>query len=198
MNLPEQPGDLLTAFLPRRFAELAPRERVLQSRPSPRGIVVRVLELGEWTLSIVDGQLAVEVGNAPDAALQVTLRGSDFGPLVVEPWRSERREPTAAEVSALLAKLSRWDDETTQLLRNVPGSLLVRVDDAGLVRPIAVTPGALQASLDAAACTIDTSLDALRAIVRGERSPLDSLYAGELKLSGDAQLALALAGAFMG
>lgn len=198
MNVPEQPGELIGEFLPRRFAELLPAERVAQGRPSPRGVVVRVTGSGEWTLSVVDGELRVTPGSAPDAALQVSLRAADFAVLVVEPLRGPVPEPSAAQISALLGKVSRWDDETTELLRHVPGSLLVRVDDAGQVRPIALTPGELEFSLEQGACTIDCSLGVLRDVASGRRSPLDALYAGELKLGGDAQLALALAGVFMG
>jgi hypothetical protein len=130
--------------------------------------------------------------------LQVSLHGADFVALVVEPLRGPLPTPSAAEITALLGKLSRWDDETTELLRHVPGSLLVRVDDAGRVRPIALTPGGRAFSLEQGDCTIDCGLGVLRDVTSGRRSPLDALYAGELKLGGDAQLALALAGAFMG
>jgi SCP-2 sterol transfer family protein len=197
VNVPEQPGEFLTEFLPRRFAELLPAERVAQSRPSARGVLVRVTGSGEWTLAVVGGRLSVSAGVAPDIALQVTLRANDFGPLVVEPLRGPLPEPSAAQIGALLTKLSRWDDETTELLRHVPGSLLVRVDDGGHTRPIAVTPGELPFSLEQGGCTIDCALGVLRDVANGRRSPLDALYAGELKLAGDAQLALALAGAFM-
>jgi SCP-2 sterol transfer family protein len=198
VNVPEQPGELVTEFLPRRFAELLPAERVVQSRPSPRGVVVRVTDSGEWTLSVVAGALRVTPGAAPDAALQVSLRAADFATLVLEPLRGPVPEPSAAQLSALLGKLSRWDDETTELLRHVPGSLLVRVDDAGQVRPIAITPGGLVFSLEQGECTIDCPLGVLRDVASGRRSPLDALYAGELKLGGDVQLALALGGAFLG
>lgn len=198
MNVPEQPGELITQFLPRRFAQLVPAERAAQSRPSPRGIVVRVTGAGEWTLAVVDGKLVVSEGASADAALQVSLRSDDFGALIVEPLRGPLPEPNAQQVTALLGKLSRWDDETTELLRHVPGSLLVRVDDAGHVRPVAVTPGGRDYSLEQGDCTIDCGASVLRDVTSGRRSPLDALYAGELKLGGDAQLALALAGAFMG
>jgi hypothetical protein len=198
VNVPEQPGDLIRVFLPRRFAELLPAERVAQSRPSPRGIVVRVVGSGEWTLAVVAGRLVTSEGTSPDAALQVSLRSEDFGALIVEPLRSPLPEPSAAQITTLLGKVSRWDEETTELLRHVPGSLLVRVDDAGHVRPVAVTPGGRAYSLEQGDCTIDCSASVLRDVTSGARSPLDALYAGELKLGGDAQLALALAGAFMG
>jgi hypothetical protein len=198
VNVPEQPAEFLTEFLPRRFAELLPVERVKQSRPSARGVLVRVVDAGEWSLAVIDGRLQVSPGVAPDVALQVSLRVDDFRPLVVEPLRGPVPEPSAAQIGALLAKVSRWDDETTELLRHVPGGLLVRVDDSGQARPIAVTPGGMNYSLEQAACTIDCALGVLREVASGSRSPLDALYAGELKLGGDAQLALALAGAFMG
>lgn len=198
MNVPEQPRELITQFLPRRFAELVPAERAAQSRPSARGIVLRVAGSGEWTLAVVAGQLAVSEGVSADAALQVSLRSEDFGALVVELLRGPVPEPSELQVTALLGKLARWDAETTELLRHVPGSLLVRVEDAGRVRPVAVTPGGRDYSLEQGDCTIDCALSVLRDVTAGRRSPLDALYAGELKLGGDAQLALALAGAFMG
>jgi hypothetical protein len=197
VNVPEQPGELITQFLPRRFAELVPAERVAQSRPSARGIILRVAGDGEWTLAVVDGRLAVSAGASADAALQISLRSDDFAALIVEPLRGPLPEPSAAQVTTLLGKLSRWDDETTELLRHVPGSLLVRVDDAGRVRPLAITPGGRDYSLEQGDCTIECGMSVLRDVTSGRRSPLDALYAGELKLGGDAQLALALAGVFM-
>jgi hypothetical protein len=198
VSVPEAPGEFFCEFLPLRFAELFAAERVARSRPSPRGVLVRVVGSGQWLLSLAGGRLVSVPAGEQTGALSISLRAEDFARLVLEPLRQAPVDLAPEQLALVLGKFGRWDDETTGLLENVPGSLLVRIADDGVVRPVAVTPGALQPSLEQGACTIDCSWQTLRELVSGRRSALDALYAGELKLSGDAQLALALGGAFLG
>jgi hypothetical protein len=198
VSVPEAPGEFFCEFLPRRFAELFAAERVLRSRPSPRGVLVRVVGSGQWLLSIAGGRLVGVPAEDQAGVLSLSLRAEDFARLLLEPLRQAAPELTPEQLALVLGKFGRWDDETTALLENVPGSLLVRIADQGVVRPVAVSPGALPYSFEQAACTIDCSWSTLRELVSGRGSALDALYAGELKLSGDAQLALAIGGAFLG
>jgi hypothetical protein len=155
---------------------------------------------GEWTLRIASASLVVEPQAAAGAALQVSLSERDWGPLIVAPLTrglAERGDAAQPASGALWARLARWDEETVDLLRRQPGGVLVRVDDAGTSRNVALTPGSQQYSLEQADCIIDCALADLLELQSKRKNPLDLFYAGQIRISGDAQVALALAGLFL-
>jgi SCP-2 sterol transfer family protein len=220
--VPEAPEPFFTEFLP-AFIEAstsapeaspgnpngaAPSGAPAAWRPrravSNAGVAVRVVGVGEWTLRVSDRSLRVGAGVAEDVALQLSLRGEDFATLVVEPMRRAlaATEASSADANALAARsfwtrLGRFDEETVQLLRQQEGRILVRVGDEGLSRNVALTPGLQTWSLDSAECCIDCELGALRELQDKQKNPLDLFYEGQIRISGDAQIALALAGLFL-
>jgi hypothetical protein len=220
--VPEAPEPFFREFLP-AFIEAstsapggapgnpnaaAPSDAQASWRPrravSNAGVAVRVVGVGEWTLRVSDRALMVDTGVAEDVALQLSLRGEDFATLVVEPMRralaaSEASSPDANALAArsFWTRLGRFDEETVQLLRQQEGRILVRVGDAGLSRNVALTPGLQTWSLDSAECCIDCELSALRELQDKQKNPLDLFYEGQIRISGDAQIALALAGLFL-
>jgi len=205
--LPDEPGRLLTEFLPQFFARLAAPEGAAGAlrppahrAPAPVGIVLRVVGAGEWTLRIVGTELVVLPGAGEDAALQISLSARDWEPLVVTPLSRALEQQAGAAAPArgtIWARLGRWDAETVDLLRRQPGGVLVRVDDAGTARNVALTPGSQQHSLETAACIIDCALSDLLELQAKRKNPLDLFYAGQIRISGDAQVALAMAGLFL-
>lgn len=175
-------------------------------RPAGAGIAVRVVGVGEWTLHLEERALRVAPGVADDVALQLSLSARDFEPLVVEPTRRalalSTQEAGAAAERALAARglwtrLGRFDEETADLLRRQEGRILVRVDDGGTSRNVALTPGLQPYSLDSAECCIDCELAALEAVQEKRKNPLDLFYEGQIRITGDAQIALAMAGLFL-
>lgn len=203
MIVPERPEDLLVEFLPRYFAGLAEAPGSEggargggQRVPAPVGVVVRVVGAGEWTLRILSGKLDVSAGVAPDVALQLSLHASDFGPLVVTPLR-RAGAPSGALPNGFWARLGRWDEETVDLVRRQEGRILVRVDDFGTSRNVAITPGLLPYSLSEAPCIIECRLADLEELQARTANPLDLFYAGQIRITGDAQIALAMAGLFL-
>jgi len=215
--VPESPERFFCEFLPAAISELGaapapspgvaagagqpglPRRR---GAPSNAGVLVRVVGAGEWTLRLSDRALSASAGMAADVALQLSLRAEDFSPLVVEPMRralAARGGAEAAEVAArgLWARLGRFDDETVELLRQQQGNILVRIEDAGASRPVALTPGQAAYSLERGECTIDCPLAALLELQEKRKSPLDLFYEGRIRIGGDAQVALAIAGLFL-
>jgi hypothetical protein len=181
---------------------VAPRAP-LRRTPAPVGVGLRVVGAGEWTLRIVGERLLVDPVIQHDVALQVSLQARDFEPLVVRPLRRAlgHRAPGAAaqpqNTAGIWARLGRWDEETVDLLRRQTGGILLRIADADLQRCIALTPGVMPYSLERADCTIDCALRDLEQLQEKQASPLDLFYAGQIRISGDAQIALAMAGLFL-
>ena len=175
----------------------------LRRAPAPVGVGLRVVGAGEWTLRIVGERLLVDPVIQNDVALQVSLQARDFAPLVVRPLRRalERRAPDTSAPprsnAGLWARLGRWDDETVDLLRRQTGGILLRIADSDVQRCIALTPGVMPYSLERADCTIDCALGDLEQLQEKQSSPLDLFYAGQIRISGDAQIALAMAGLFL-
>jgi hypothetical protein len=175
----------------------------LRRSPAPVGVGLRVVGAGEWTLRIVDERLLVDPTIQNDVALQISLLARDFAPLVVRPLRRAlaRRAPGASgspqSNAGIWARLGRWDEETVDLLRRQTGGILLRIADADVQRCIALTPGLMPHSLERADCTIDCALADLEQLQEKQSSPLDLFYAGQIRISGDAQIALAMAGLFL-
>jgi hypothetical protein len=214
--VPEAPERFLVEFLPAFVADLgAPSEprparpsgadaRRGRRGPSGAGVAVRVVDVGEWTLRLSEHALRVSPGVADDVALQLSLRAADFTPLVIEPVRRALGAPGAADAGvrqvwarSFWTRLGRFDEETADLLRRQEGRILLRVDDAGTSRNVALTPGLQKYSLDDAECCIDCELAALYSVQEKRANPLDLFYQGEIRITGDAQIALAMAGLFL-
>jgi SCP-2 sterol transfer family len=214
--VPETPAELIGEFWPNFVGRLlagqpppapgkGPRSVGTPARhvPAAVGVGLRVVGAGEWTLRIVGEQLLVEPQIQQDVALQVSLADRDFGPLVVAPLRralaqrsGEGGASPAAPVS-LWARLGRWDEETVDLLRRQTAGILLRVQDGDLKRCVALTPSVHPYSLETAECTIDCALADLEQLQAKQGNPLDLFYAGQIRISGDAQIALAMAGLFL-
>ena len=218
MIVPESAAELIGQFLPNFVGALLarPAAAVQQSSasskanpPAPVGVGLRVVGAGEWTLRIVGTdpartpsapRLVVEAGIAGDVALQVSLAERDFAPLVVAPLRRALAAGAGASSTAaanLWTRLGRWDAETVDLLRRQTGGILLRIRDAELQRCVALTPSTQPFSLETAPCLIDCALSDLEQLQAQRGSPLDLFYAGQIRISGDAQIALAMAGLFL-
>jgi hypothetical protein len=211
--VPEHPEELVAQFLPHYVERLlgnGPEPRVpgaartgLARGPAPVGVGLRVVGAGEWTLRVVERRLVVEAGIAADVALQISLAEADFEPLVLAPLRravalhADREAAPGNTGNGLWSRLGRWDEETVDLLRCQSGGILLRVDDAGTKRNVALSPGNSSPSLESAACTIDCKLADLIDLQNKRSNPLDLFYAGQIRISGDAQIALAMAGLFL-
>jgi len=212
--VPETAAELIGEFLPNfvggllaRAATASPQQRSVNSAsrpPAPVGVGLRVVGAGEWTLRILATdsapRLVVETGIASDVALQVSLAERDFVPLVVAPLRRALAAAAGAANApgpGLWTRLGRWDEETVDLLRRQTGGILLRIRDGELKRCVALTPSTQPFSLESAPCMIDCALSDLEQLQAQRGNPLDLFYAGQIRISGDAQIALAMAGLFL-
>ena len=214
MIVPETAAELIGEFLPNFVGGLlappataSPQQRPLHSAsrpPAPVGVGLRVVGAGEWTLRILATdsapRLVVETGIASDVALQASLAERDFVPLVVAPLRRALAAAAGAANApgpGLWTRLGRWDEETVDLLRRQTGGILLRIRDGELKRCVALTPSTQPFSLESAPCMIDCALSDLEQLQAQRGNPLDLFYAGQIRISGDAQIALAMAGLFL-
>jgi hypothetical protein len=208
--VPESPARLIEEFLPEVLGQLlantaAPAGSASAAgrrgaAPAAAGVGLRVVGAGEWTLRVAGERLVVQQGLESDVALQLSLATRDFEPLVVAPLRRALAQREAAgnlSAQSVWARLGRWDSETVELLRRQTGSILLRIQDGELKRAVALTPSTQPYSLDSASCTIDCALSDLQALQEQRGNPLDLFYQGQIRISGDAQIALAMAGLFL-
>lgn len=195
--MPEVLGQLLASAVPSGAAAAGAGR---PSAPAAAGVGLRVLGAGEWTLRIAGEQLLVKQGIESDVALQLSMAARDFEALVVAPLRralAQREAAGSISARSIWTRLGRWDSETVELLRRQTGSILLRLRDGELERLIALTPSTQPYSLESAGCTIECALADLEALQEQRGNPLDLFYQGQIRISGDAQIALAMAGLFL-
>lgn len=191
VEVPDEPGAFFEGYLPARFEalrELVPRKTSIGS------VTARVVDAGEWSLRLREGDLEISRGMEDDVVLQLTIPAVDFAPLVVE---SARRAANAAVTSQGILRALSVDAETARLVRHVPGSVLLAVRDADRVRQLLLSPGRRIADLDMPDCTIACEQADFIAMQTGQQQPMQLFTAGKLRLTGNVQIALALAGLFV-
>jgi hypothetical protein len=190
---PSDPETFFSSYLRGRFARARERFGTLTSVGS---LACRVPGAGEWSLRLVEGELEVSRGMEDDVMLQITVPVDDFVVLVAEAADrlSAAAGPPAAGVAAVRALGMK--PETARLVRHVPGSVLFVVRDGEIARRLLVTPGRRKADLDSVECTIECKMaDLLDAQSKG-LPPMQLFVAGKLKITGNVQIAMALAGMF--
>lgn len=191
---PSDPKSFFTHYLP---ARLAASPELASGITSVGSVTCRILGDGEWSLRLEDGVLEVFAGSEDDVMLQVTVPAEDFEVLVVEPTRAiangpPRPVPHGGGALAALAVSA----ETARLVRRVPGSVLFIARDGDARRRLLVTPGRRSADMDSADCTIECALSDIVEMREKGGSPMQLFTLGKLRLKGNIQIAMALAGVF--
>ena len=192
-SVPTDPDAFFTSYLPERYAIVAGRLGVERSVGS---VTARIADDGEWSLRIEDGALRVSRGSEDDVMLQLTASRDDFDVLVRESLASADPKRNGAFGLGPLRALAA-NPETARLVRHVPGSVLVVARDGEASRRLLLTPGRRKADLSYAECTISVSLDDLRAAQAGAVPPMQLFTSGKLRITGNVQIAMALAGILM-
>lgn len=190
-SVPSDPDAFFTSYLPARFAEVAAQ---LGVKASVGSVTARVLDAGEWSLRIDEGVLRIARGAEDDVMLQLTVTRADFDVLVREPLAEAGEKARLVRVGPLRALAA--NPETARLVRHVPGSVLLVARDGPTKHRLLMTPGRRQADLERPDCTIDCALDDLRAANAGAVAPMQLFTSGKLRISGNVQIAMALAGLF--
>jgi putative sterol carrier protein len=190
--VPTDPGGFFERYLPDRLAVLG-----LGSTTSPGAIAFHVSPRPPLALRLAEGVLQVEPGVPEDTLLQVFVAEEDFVPVVVraaETWEqgslARAQEPAAWRALSL-------DGEHAALLRDLTGSIAFVLSDEGGERRLVVVPGSGPTDPKVWTCTVRCSLADFQAMQRGAENPFELLMNGKIQISGDAQLVMALSGAFL-
>jgi predicted lipid carrier protein YhbT len=190
---PEDPDAFFAEYLKTRFDEAGGGFSDFSSIGS---VLFRVVDAGEWSLKIRDGALEVIREMEDDVVLQITVPKDDFSVLVVEPAnRLDAASGPLARQSAAIRRLL-GNPETSRLVRRVPGSLLAVVRDGDRSHRVLVTAGRRAADFASADCTVEMSLEDWLLAQTGALNPSDLFMKGKLRIRGNVQIAMALAGAF--
>jgi ubiquinone biosynthesis protein UbiJ len=126
--------------------------------------------------------------------LQLTVSRADFDVLVREPLSQVDARVPLTRVGPLRALAA--NPETARLVRHVPGSVLLVARDGPAEHRLLMTPGRRKAELGSPDCTITCALDDLQAAHAGKVAPMQLFTSGKLRITGNVQIAMALAGLF--
>jgi hypothetical protein len=182
-------ADFVERYLPERYRALC----TLATTPTkPVVLGLHVIGLTGWSLVTHSDHLQVQRELSSERVLTVSMSEPDFQHLVLE------HLPLLEQGSPMLApKVMHWDEETRRLVTAMPGSILVQIGDQPATRRVLLTPGVRPIDFDKALCTIYCELSDLMAVRAGSQQIMELFLAGKLRIDGDVQLALALAGVLM-
>jgi hypothetical protein len=191
VRVPRDPESFLTEYLP---ARVTAAKDLLGPVTSTGSVTARVPGAGEWSLRLVEGALQIVRGMEDDVMLQITVPAEDFDVLLVEPcerFEEHERSPLLrlGPLRALAAK-----PDVARLVRHVPGSVLFIARIGDVKHRLLVTPGRREGKLDSAECTIDCKLDDLLDAQEAGVPLMQLFVSGKLRITGNVQIAMALAG----
>lgn len=193
MSVPADPQAFFTRYVPERFATV---ESEFRGISSPGSLLFRVSGAGNWAFRLNAGVLVVEAGESNDPILQLSVSREDFEPLVVKSAERFEQIPNALDKQLVAFRALRLDAERANLIRGVAGNVGLAIVDQGRASRIVLTPGAATPNLDEPECEISIELVDFLALQRGAQNPIELLMNNKLRISGDAQIALALSGLF--
>jgi SCP-2 sterol transfer family len=193
MSVPEDPNEFFTRYVPERFAAIA---KEFAGTSSAGSLVFRVRGAGEWSFRLKGGVLGVEGEVSADAILQISVSRQDFELLVLPSVARFEEAPPALDKQLVAFRALSLDAERAQLIRGIVGSVSISISDQGKVSRIVLTPGTAAPNLDKADCDVSVELADFLALQQGTQNPIELLMNNKLRITGNAQIALALSGLF--
>ena len=193
MSVPEDPNEFFSRYVPERFAAIA---KEFAGTSSAGSLVFRVSGAGEWSFRLKGGALGVEGGVSADAILQISVSRQDFEMLVLPSVMRFEQAPPALDKQLVAFRALSLDAERAQLIRGIAGSVSISISDRGKVSRIVLTPGTAAPNLEQADCDVSMELADFLALQQGTQNPIELLMNNKLRITGNAQIALALSGLF--
>ncbi len=193
-DVPETPEAFFAQYIPTRFETV---KAGLAGKSSNGSMCFRVIDAGEWSMRIEDGELRVSSGMADDVVLQITASEADFGPIFVQGAVQQEGAPVGAEQQVLAFKVLTVDEERIKLVKGIAGSVAFVIDSEGVTHRLAVTPGAQTPKLDDAECRLEMKMNDFMEMQTGKQNPMQLAMSGRIKIVGNAQIPMALSGVFV-
>ena len=184
--VPTEPQPFFVEFLPAAYRRI--RDGFVRYS-SPGSFGVRIGEQ-TWSLRISDGALEVTESAEPDTLMSLATSPEDFAALC-----SLIAEDDSASDFPSTPFL--WDAETATLLRQLPGLIVVEIEQEAARFRVVIGPGTRSTPdymLTDSDCCVHCKMSDLVEVRRGKQSPMQLFLDGKLQLSGNVQIALALGG----
>jgi len=193
-DVPDSPKEFFERYIPERFAAF---KAGMAGKTSTGSMVFRVSGVGEWTLRLSDGELAVSEGMQDDVILQVTVSSEDFGPIFVQAAMLQEDEPIKPEQQVMAFKALTIDSERTKLVQNIAGTVAFVIDAGEETHQLFITPGKGEPKLEGADCRLECKMNDFVDMQTGKQNPMQLAMGGKIKIVGNAQIPMALSGVFV-
>jgi len=193
MNIPSSPEPFFTHYIPQRFSGLPGFEKV----SSLGSVVFSVPDVGRWSFQLRAGQLACEPGLASDTLVRITIPQTSFEPIVVRGTERLAGLALSPEKQMLAFRALTLDAERVAQIRAVTGSVSFAVVDGKDSHRVYVTPGSAEPNLARPECEISCESEAFWGLQTGAQNPIELLMNGKIKITGEAQVAMALSSLFV-
>ncbi len=198
-NLTDLPEDIAPAtFFQLVAAELA-AQPVPPGAPEDEAVVTLTGDGGgSWTIAVQGGEVTVREGAAQAPLLHATMTVDDWRSFVAGRVRDIVRDAAGRLVfdPAELAKLQERAG-AVKALRDLPGTLVVRLDDAeaGATHTLGLTTGGAPVAVDAPTATITIKVEDMAGLIAGHEDPMAAFFSGKIALDGDMNHVMGLFGA---
>jgi putative sterol carrier protein len=193
-DVPESPKEFFTQYIPSRFGAL---KAGLAGKSSNGSMVFRVSDVGEWSLTLAQGELVVTEGMKDDVIIQVTVSSEDFEPIFVQGALMQGDAEIKPEQQVMAFKALTVDEERVKLVKNIAGTVAFVVDAGGKSHKLSITPGSGAPKLDAPDCRLECKLNDFMDMQTGKQNPMQLAMSGKIKIVGNAQIPMALSGVFV-
>src|SRR6478609_10551733 len=193
MSIPALPEPFFTSYIPQRFSAVPGFERV-----SSRGSVAfAVPEIGTWSFRLQEGKLSCEPGLASDCIVRITIPEASFEPIVVRGTERMAGLALSPDKQMLAFRALSLDAERVAQIRAVTGSVSFAVLDGTSNHRVYVTPGSAEPNLAQPECDISCESEAFWGLQTGTQNPFELLMSGKIKITGQAQIPMALSSLFV-
>ena len=193
MSIPSSPESFFTQYIPERFSGLPGFEQV----SSLGSVAFAVPEIGVWAFRMRVGQLLCELGLPSDPVVRITIPQASFEPIVVRGTERMAGLALSPEKQMLAFRALTLDSERVAQIRSVVGSVCFAVLDGKVSHRVYVTPGSAEPNLTSPECEISCESEAFWGLQTGTQNPIELLMSGKIKISGDAQIPMALSSLFV-
>jgi SCP-2 sterol transfer family len=191
-DIPTSPLAFFGVYIPEQFKA----HGSASTATSSGSMAISVPEVGEWSYRIESGKLVAEPKLRADAIVRITIPSPTFDAVVLPTAKSLEGQAHSAERQLLAFRALSLEPEQAKMIRSVEGTVAFLVVDGPVTHRLYVTPGAATPNLTRSECEIACEASAFFDLQSGKANPFELLMNGKLKISGNAQIPMALSALF--